>query len=124
MKAIGFSIEDCRNALESYAAEIDELMALVNDAATMTPAKVEEARTQLSNLKSCLKQDYKRRDTNDGRAKMTEVEAAIFAPAVHQAFADLHVPVNSRPSEQWFSELYGIQINIHHALDSLTRWNK
>lgn len=82
MKAIGFSIEDCRNALESYAAEIDELMALVNGAATMTPAKIEEARTQLSNLKSCLKQDYKRRDTKEGRAKMTEVEAAIFAPAV------------------------------------------
>jgi hypothetical protein len=123
VKSIGFNAEDCRKGLESYSAEIEELMELVKDSALLTPAQIDEARAQLANLKSCLKRDYKLRDTIEGRAKMSEVEAAIYTPAVHQAFADLSISVNSRPGNEWFSELYGIQITIRDALTSLDKWD-
>lgn len=123
MKSIGFNAEECRKCLESYSSEIAELMELVKDSGSLTPAQIDEARTQLANLKSCLKRDYKLRDTNEGRAKMAEVEAAIYAPAVHQAFADLSISVNSRPGNEWFSELYGTQITIRDALASLDKWD-
>lgn len=122
MQPIGLSAVECRKALESYSIKIKKLMELVKNSATMAPANVEEARTQLANLKSCLKRDYKLRGTNEGQTRMTQVEVAIFAPAVSQAFADLHVSVNSRPTKRWFSELYGIQITIRHALAEVERW--
>jgi hypothetical protein len=128
---IGFELDDCRKALESYAMEIEELMTLVERAVTLTPQEIGEARTQLGNLKSCLRRDHKLRDTYEGRAKMTQVETAVFAPAVHQVLAGLHVLVNSRSSNKWYLELYGIQITIRHALartlgkkDGAGRWRK
>lgn len=122
MKNIGFNTEECRLGLETYSTEIEELMDLVKDVGSMTPAQVEKAKTQLTNLKSCLKQDAKLRDTNEGRAKMSHVEAAIYAPAVQQAFADLSITANSRPNREWFNNLYGIQVTIRHALVSLEKW--
>lgn len=123
MKNIGFNSEECRVSLRSYSEEIDELMNLVKDTTLMTPDQIEKAKTQLTNLKTCLKQDCRLRNTDKGLAMMTDVEAAIYAPAVQQAFADLHIRTNSRPNKEWFDELYGIQITIKHALASLGKWN-
>jgi len=55
VKSIGFNAKECRKGLESYSAEIEELIELVKDSASLTPAQIDEARTQLANLKSCLK---------------------------------------------------------------------
>lgn len=121
MRNIGFNAEQCRRGLLSYSEEIDELMNLIKDTTSMTSVQIEKARTQLANLKACLKQDCRLRDTNEGLAKMTDVEAAIYAPAVQQAFADLHIKTSSRPSREWFDELYGIQITIKNALVSLEK---
>jgi uncharacterized ubiquitin-like protein YukD len=124
MKNIGFNAEECRLGLESYSAEIKELMDLVKDIGSMTSAQVEKAQTQLANLKSCLKRDAKLRDTNEGRARMSHVEAVIYAPAVQQAFADLSITANSRPNREWFNNLYDIQVTIQHALVSLGDFGK
>ena len=124
MRSIGLNADECRKALESYAAEIEELMELVDGADSMSHAQIEEARNQLKNLKECLGRDHKLRDKRRGREQMTQVEASIFAPAVHQALVDLHISAGSRPSGQWFSELYGIQITIKHALGQLEGWQE
>ena len=124
MKNIGFNAEECCACLESISAEIEGLVELVKDVDSMTPSQIEKAKTQLANLKSCLKQDYMLRDTNQGREMMTEVEAAIYAPAVQQAFADLRITPNSRPSREWFSDLCSVQITIRHALAMLKNGHK
>lgn len=123
MNNIGFNVNECRIGLQSYADEIDELMELVKEVNSMKPDQIEKAKELLANLKSCLKQDCKLRDTNKGREKMSDVEAAIYAPAVHQALVDLGITSNSRPNKEWFSKLYGIQITIRHALESLGEWH-
>lgn len=124
MGPIGFTSDECRKALESYAAEIEDLMKLADGAGTMLPTKIEGARIQLRNLKDCLRRDHQLRGTKDGRAMMTQVEATIFAPAIHQVLADLQVSVSSHPSRQWLSELYGVQITIKNALAELRQWKE
>jgi hypothetical protein len=118
MNNIGFTADQCRKALESYLAEVGELMTLV-EKPSLSPAEVQQAQSQLANLKACLKHDHRLRDTVSGQERMTHVEAAIFAPAVHQAFADLHVRSNSRPDAGWHSNLYDIHVTLSHAIAQL-----
>lgn len=55
---------------------------------------------------------------------MTEVEAAIFYPAAHQAFADVQVAVNSTPSKRWYSDMYQMHGTIVDSLNQLDRWDE
>lgn len=119
MRAIGLNSSQCRAALQGYDDEIKEIMQIVEEPHALTHFQIEEARTLLANLKDCLKRDVARRRSDVGRRQMSKVEAAIFEPAVHQAHVDLRIRLNSRPSREWYSQLYGAQLTIRHALANL-----
>lgn len=53
---------------------------------------------------------------------MTDVEAAIFWPAVQQARADIGLSLNSKPSEQWYSDMYQMHGTSAAALGELEHW--
>lgn len=70
MRMIGFNAQQCRDALASYLAEVEELLKLVEEPQSMTPDQVSEAQGLLKNLKSCLKRDNDLRSTNEGDRTM------------------------------------------------------
>jgi hypothetical protein len=119
MQMIGFSAQQCRDALASYLAEVEELMQLVQDSNSMTIDQVSNAQGLLKNLKTCLKRDFELRQSAEGNRKMTEVERQHFAPAIHQAFADFRIRIGSRPSREWLSALYNMRITLGHAFAGL-----
>jgi hypothetical protein len=119
MQMIGFNAQQCRDALASYLAEVEELLKLVEEPQSMTPDQVSEAQGLLKNLKSCLKRDNVIRSTCEGDRKMSEVERLHFAPAIHQALVDFHIRTNSKPSREWFSALYNMRITLGHAYAGL-----
>jgi len=124
VKSVGFTASECRTGLQSYLAEVEELMELVENPEAMGPEDIEKARQQLKNLKSCLKRDYDLRSTEKGREAMTAVESAIFHPTVHQAYADLAISAASKPTKQWLSELYDTKVTIDYALENLAKWQE
>ncbi len=115
MRTIGFNAQQCRDAVASYLAEVEELLKLVEEPQSMTPDQVSESQGLLKNLKSCLKRDSDLRSTSEGDRKMSEVERLHFAPAIHQALVDFHIRTNSKPSREWFSALYNMRITLGHA---------
>lgn len=119
MRIIGFNEDGCRANLQCYLGEIEEIMTLVTNPRSMSRAQVQEAQTLLRNLKSCLRRDYKRRDTAKGRAQMTKIEAAFFAPAIEEAYANLGVRVDSRPSQMWVDDLAEMEHTFEYYLRSL-----
>lgn len=121
MSTYSLSLDQCRKSLRSYDAEIEELMELVDGSSALTAEGIAEARERLKNLKACLERDIKRQ--NSGVA-LTHPEQAVYMPAIMQARADLLVSAASRPSDEWFSNLYGVQITIHHALEQLENWER
>ncbi len=121
MQRIGFSAQQCRDALSSYLDEVEELMELVEKPQSMTQDQVSEAQGLLKNLKACLKRDYELRRTAEGGRKMSEVERRHFAPATGQAYVDFHIRIGSRPSQEWFTALYNMQITLRHALAGLEK---
>lgn len=121
MSVYTLSLEECRKSLRSYDAEVEELMALVNDPSTLTPDLIEEARGRLKNLKACLERDRKRQNSE---VSLTHPEQAVYMPAITQARADLLISAASRPSREWFSNLYGVQVTLRHALAQLEHWKQ
>ncbi|HYH67620.1 MAG TPA: hypothetical protein VD866_23180 [Urbifossiella sp.] len=59
--------------------------------------------------------------TARGEAELSAAERAYYLPAVHQAFADIHVKWNSVPNDSWVGNLYGARLSITHMLDQLRR---
>lgn len=122
MGRIGLSKAECEIALQSYLEEIQELMGLVEDHKNMTVPMQDKASRQLSDLKSCLKTDFELRRTAKSEAQMTDVERAIFSPAVSQTYAFFGIKAGSKPSPEWFSQLYEAEGTISYALESLKGW--
>lgn len=104
--------------LKAYKKQFDDLLALLENQPLQRNDK-SKAQQMLKTLKDALASDYKAGDTNRGQERMTEAERHYFHPAVHEAFAEIHVRWNTVPNDQWFSELYGAQINITHMLHQL-----
>jgi hypothetical protein len=96
-------------------------MNLVGDWSKLTPEKIEIARIQLKTLKICLERDRKRQSSD---IVLTKPEHAIYMPAIKQARADLTVSAASRPSAEWFDNLYGVQVTLRHALTQLEHWEQ
>ena len=104
--------------LKAYKKQFDDLLALVENLPLQRKDKT-KAQEMLKTLKGSLKNDYKVGATVRGQQRMTQVERQYFHPAVHEAYAEIHVRWNTVPNGQWFSELYGARINIAHMLHQL-----
>ena len=91
--------------LLAYKKQFDDLLALL-DGIPLGREGTDRARQLLKGLKDGLRRD-------------SDVEIPYFGSAVRQALAEIHVAWNGAPSGEWFSELYGAQINITHALHQL-----
>ena len=96
-------------------------MSLVGDKSQLTPERIELARNQLKNLKVCLEQDCRRQSTE---IVLTQPEHAVYMPAIRQTRADLTISAASRPSAEWFDNLYGVQITLRHAIAQLEHWEQ
>lgn len=118
IQSIGLSQEDCISRLQAYSDEIDQIIALFDDRGVRKGQK-ETAQALLTKLKESLKNDYKSRDTKKGEEQMTNVERTCFFPAIHEAYANMSIKTNSRPSSAWTFELYDAQSTIKHYLHQL-----
>lgn len=118
-RMVGLTHGDCVASLSSYAIEIKEILDLFNENGRVNREDVDEAQQRLSDLKSCLRRDHKSRATKKGELEMTEIERAFFHPAIHEAQVRIKVPTNSRPSRQWFDELYDAYSSIRYWLHGL-----
>ena len=104
--------------LTAYKKRFDDLLALLQNLPLERNDKT-RAQQMLKTLKDSLENDYRAGDTNRGQQRMTEAERRYFHPTVHQAYAEIHVRWNTVPNDQWFSQVYGAQINITHMLHEL-----
>ena len=104
--------------LKAYKKQFDDLLALLENLPLGRSDKI-KAQQMLKTLKDNLKNDYKTGATIQGQQRMTEAERHYFHPAVHEAYAEIHVRWNTVPNGQWLSQLYGAQSNITHMLHQL-----
>ena len=104
--------------LKAYKGQFDELLDLLENLPLQREDKA-KAQHMLKTLKSSLRNDYRAGATVVGEQQMIEVERQYFHPAIHEAYAGIHVRWNTVPKEQWRSELYGARISITHMLDQL-----
>ncbi len=99
--------------LREYEIEFRDLLAMLQDLPLRGKEKT-EAQQKLRSLKELLKAEFKAGDTVWGRAAMNHFEKSFLHPAIHQAYAGIHVAWNSVPSDKWHAELYSGQ-NRHHT---------
>lgn len=124
MKSIGLNPDKCRVCLKTYAAEIEQLLALVGDDDTSkTLPSIILARDKLRQLKERLKRDHRLRSSLEARHRMTPVEALIFAPAMQRAAAHLQISSKSMPTREWLPPLAESRTTIQQALEQLDRWS-
>jgi hypothetical protein len=105
--------------LQEYEADFSELLDMLQDLPLRGEVK-SEAQEKMKALKERLKAEYKEGDTVRGREAMNHYEQAFLYPAIHQAYAGIHVAWNSVPSDKWHSELYSGRIDITHMLHQLS----
>lgn len=109
---------DIIDRLKSYKKQFDDLLTQLQGLPLLREDKA-KVQQMLKTLKDSLKSDYVEGRTVRRQQRMTQAETQYFYPAVHEAYADIHVRWNTVPNEQWRSELYGAQINITHVLHQL-----
>lgn len=106
------------NRLEEYEVDFSELLDMLQDL-PLRGEKKSEAHERMKALKEKLKAEYEEGYTVRGREAMNHYEKAFLYPAIHQAYAGIHVAWNSVPSDKWHSELYSGRIDITHMLHQL-----
>lgn len=116
MVTTGFSKDDCIKNLRSFYEEIDTIFRLFDGKNYILREKIQLARELLKSLKSDLKRDYNQRTGNNAYALMSDVERSYYFPAIHEAWAGIHVATNSTPSSKWLQELGAAQSTISYYL--------
>lgn len=105
--------------LKAIHADMERLMDAIGEKRSFTPEETEQLRADLKALKERLARGAKY-GTADGEGRIpTQVESAFFAGAVKKASAFIGINANSRPGQDWFSRLYGVQVDIGHAIAEL-----
>ena len=107
-------------ALRVFARDTRELMDAIADRSFIPREEVMELQAKLKDLKGRLKQAAKRGTVDGSRRPLTHQESAFFQPAVQSAAVNCSVAVNTHPiKSNWFSDLYGMEIDIQHLLGQL-----
>ena len=108
-------------ALQKYEADINSLMEILGEKKSLTPRVKSECQDKFKKLKENLKLAAKFGTVDGTKRVLTHYESAYFQPAVSSASVNCNVAVNSHPiKSNWFSCLYGMDIDITHILSQLT----
>lgn len=109
-------------ALRVYARDIRELMDAIGGRASIPREEVRELQAKFKDLKGRLKEAARVGTVDGSKRELTHFESAFFQPAVHSAAVNCLVAVNTHPlKSNWFSVLYGMEIDIKHLLSQLER---
>jgi hypothetical protein len=119
MAPVGISAEECIHYLTVYCEAIQEIVALIENNNQISREHTEKAQELLKKLKNMFQQDYKSRDTRQGRQTMSRVEKTSFFPAIHEASTRIYVKTNSLPNEKWVMQLLDARSEIKYYLDGL-----
>jgi hypothetical protein len=107
------------HALRGFRDRLEEIMILI-DKPALSRDETERARALLRSLKDDLKRAVHDGKVEPRRGPSNYFEQTFFEPAVRQASANLRAAVNTDPlRSNWFSCLYGVQIDISHPLANL-----
>jgi thioredoxin-like negative regulator of GroEL len=107
------------DALRRFHDRLEEIMTLI-DKKTLSRGEVEDARALLQSLKADLKRAAHDGKIDTRRGLPNAFERNFFEPAVRAASANLTARVNAHPhNSNWFSCLYGVQMDISHPLANL-----
>lgn len=118
----GFSRAQCQKAIADYMAEVRAIMSLARNPDRLSAEDVAHAREQLKQLKARLNQDVKLRARSDF-ASMSAIEARVLLPALQQLSSNLHIRVNTRPTQDWYRNLCDVNFTLSLYMGQLDAWN-
>jgi hypothetical protein len=107
-------------ALRIFANDIRELMDAIADRTSISRDEKEDLQSKFKDLKARLKVAGNLGTVDGTKRPLTRFESAFFQPATHSASVNCLVAVNTHPiRSNWFSCLYGMEIDIQHMLGQL-----
>jgi hypothetical protein len=109
----------CLERLDQLRAGIKAVEAVFGDKRQLFGSDRQRAQELLAEIKTRLKQEYRRTSAERGRSSLNPVEQAFYSPAVHEAITKLRVKTNSIPNASWLSELYDAAGDIEHYASQL-----
>ncbi len=109
----GMAKEQIAAVLQGYAHDINRIFALIPQGS----GAAREAQSKLTQLKNAVHSDYKHRHTIARSTPLTPLEQTNLDRAIRDVFFALQaIGVNSNPSAEWRSALYGADTEIQRYL--------
>lgn len=113
-------LHSIREKLTGFDVRCETIMSLLGDKKHL----LREDRAHVEELYRSLKDDLKRAaalgTVRGEKRPLTDAEEGLYAPAVRAAALALAPPVNSNPiTSDWYSALYGAQIEFAHYMPKL-----
>lgn len=109
-------------ALRVFRDDIRQLMNAIADRSSISRDEKGDLQAKFKDLKGRIKR-ASRVGTVDGEKRpLSQFESAYFQPATQSASANCLVAVNTDPiRSDWYSCLYGMEMDIEHLLGQLER---
>jgi hypothetical protein len=122
MTPLGVGPEHCHEALESYREGVAALAAMLRGPQVNGPGNATLA--AFDDLVNRFEVDARARTGPIGSARMSQVEAQLFAPAVTTIHHDLESLARQRPAPHWLPALQAIDRKLLAAEHDLERWRR
>ena len=122
MTPLGLGAEHCREALERYRERVADLATLVVGPQSNGPGSATLA--AIDDLVNGFEVDSLARSGAGGNARMSQVEAELFAPAVTTIHHELEALARQKPSPAWLPMLRQIDRQLLAAEQDIERWHR
>lgn len=124
MRPFGRNAQQLLVALQSYDAEIDELIQAIPQ--HEVPISSDQGRRLVdaaTKLKADVKHDYETSQKYDRDGKFSPVEPAFWAMFPHKLFVALQkLKLNTRPGHGWLRALHDAQHEVRYAVSGIQEW--
>lgn len=110
----------CLKRLQAWQARIDKVLALFDPRGVLPRGRLGEARALFTALKRDLKAEY-RRGGGPPQSPVTDAEATLYQPTIHEAFVSLQAARSSAPPEKWVGALYDASTDFSNMIAQLRR---
>lgn len=106
--------EACVARLTELRAQFNAIFEIFGNDTALLGERKALAQAKMKSLKERLRTDYKKGDQH-----LSATQRYFYFPAVHEAYASIHVAYNSRPNEVWLQELFNARSSINLYISKL-----